>query len=155
MDVDDLSPEQLAQAEAWDVEQAHRESDELELTSLEGFAEIEKIVRVSEARHKTITLTNGKDTVKFRTRAAVPYALRVQVARFYQRQQDSGALGDPDTEVGEMYRLMAELCLDSPWTDPKAWAYLDEKTGETPKLFDKAILEINGFAEMMEKFRGK
>jgi hypothetical protein len=155
MPLEDLTPEQLAQAEAWDAEQAHREMDELEMKSMEGFAEIERTIRVSQARHKSVTLEHGKEKVVIRTRAAAPYALRLRIARFYQRQRDEGGLIDPDAEVDDMYRLMAEICLDAPWTDPKSWAYLDKMTGDTPKLFDKAVMEIQGFAEMMETFRGK
>lgn len=155
MPLSELTPEEFAEAEAWDPEQAHREMNNLELEAMEGWSEVEKALRVAGGRHRAVVLENGKDRVTIRTRAAIPYGLRVRIARFYQRQQEGGALGDPDAEVGELYELMALLCLDTPWTNPQSWAHLDKMTGDTPKLFDQAVLEINGFAEMVEKFRGR
>jgi hypothetical protein len=154
--VEDLSPEDFAKAAAWDPEEAHRKGDELELQAHEGYAEVEKIIRLAKDRHKTITFEAGGEKVAIRTMAAVPYDLRVRISRFFKTQQDQNALPtDPAAAVGEMYALIAALCLDAPWTDPKTWAYVDRMTGQTPKLFDAAILEINDFSEMVERFRGR
>lgn len=151
--VEDLSPEDFAKAAAWDPEEAHRKGDELELKSLEGFAEVEKLIRVSGAKTASISFTAGGETVTIRTKSGIPFPLRLKIERFFRDTED----GKIDTAAAgqQQAALMASLCLDAPWTSPTAWIAVDKATGYLDKAFVDAwaaILDIEG---TVSKFRPK
>jgi predicted metalloendopeptidase len=54
-----------------------------------------------------------------------------------------------------MYEVMADLCLEEPWTDWKTWAAFDVRTGAGPKILDQIMQKIAPEEGRIKTFRGK
>ena len=148
---DDHNPEPFPEAPA--AEQPHCETNDENLTAIEGFAEVEKLIRVSKAKIKTIVLAAGGERVEIRVLSAIPLPLRVKIERFFK--DTSSGKSDVAASAPRQAELMAALCLDAPWTNPGAWLAIDRATGYLDTAFTDAwaaILDVEG---TISKFRPK
>ena len=121
--------------------------DALDEARAQKHAAMQDLIRSSESRFLTVE-HNGKS---IRIRPAIPGKVRTQVVKLASKYKgiDIKALkkGEGDLSIipelqsdseDQLYRVLAALCVDEPYTDAENWRYYDEITGEAERVFEKA-----------------
>jgi hypothetical protein len=56
-----------------------------------------------------------------------------------------------------VYQLLAEMCTETPWTDPEAWRYVDLRfdDGRVYTIFFSLVMKMGGDEETLKDFRRK
>ena len=108
-------------------------------------AELKAIIAGQRAK-KLVLDVNG---IPIQIRAAIPKALRdklTKIAKDYQA-------GNIESADDDMYVIMAKLCLDKPYTNPAAWKFIDDETGEVPNVMKTMIEKIINMEGVANRFR--
>ena len=121
--------------------------DAFDETRAQKHAAMQDLIRSSESRFLTVE-HNGKP---IRIRPAIPGKVRTQVVKLASKYKgiDIKALkkGEGDLSIipelqsdseEQLYRVLAALCVDEPYTNAENWRYYDEITGEAERVFEKA-----------------
>jgi len=126
--------------------------DELKVEEMNAIAELEQVRQIiSRTKGQTKEVMVGG--IPVRIKAAIPRPLRLRLERAAQETKNEEA--DPEEFDDEMYKIMSELCMDEPWTNPQVWKYIDNETGETPKVFTQIMTEIYSDELKLQNFRKK
>ena len=128
-----------------DTEQAHSELKQIEYDEFKENAEIKAIV----ANHKAKRISVKQGDIEIFIRSALPKSLRDKIINISKKYE----LGDTETADEEIYEIMAEICLDEPYTKPAAWKYIDEETGAVPDVLKQMIERIAGTESAAKRFR--
>jgi hypothetical protein len=160
--------------------------DDLEDQELEEYVQskektlqtIRSFVTIADRQFKYVTFGDGKDQLKIKIRAAIPYETRERQNHIYEELQNQWAaakakaeeLGlDPDkVQLNDlkvqrpMYEILANLCMEDPWNDWRTWAVIDrgvrgqvKGSGMGPVMLGKILAAINETQDGVKAFRGK
>lgn len=141
--------------------------DELDRQKAIRHAAMEEFIKSSETRFITIQ-HNGKE---IRIRPAIPGRMRAEVLKLASKYKsvDIQAIKDGKPrqydmeflpslhkdEEEQLYKMLAAICLDSPYNDPEAWQYYDMITGEAGIVYQKAEAAIKEAQKDAISFRPK
>ena len=134
---------------ALDVEAEFKNLDEVEIKTFENNEELKQLLSTMRTTYKKILLT-GKI---IRIKSYMPKPVR---KRFLRVSKDLGDVVDIDgVEAIERryYPLVAAMCVDAPYTDPKTWQYLDEQEGIIQDVTMKILAEVNKTDAEIKAFR--
>jgi len=122
--------------------------DELKQEDYKDFqenAELKAIIAGQQAKSCTLDV-NG---IEIKFKAAIPKGLRdrlIKVARQYE-------MGEVEKADEEIYEILAQICINPPFTNPKSWKYIDLETGEVPNLMQSMIEKITKLEGAAKSFR--
>lgn len=89
-----------------------------------------------------------------RIRAIIPFEVRKQIIELQTKD-----FGDDFEKMKAaddmMYTVMADLCLDAPWTNQESWRYIDQQLGIAPRVWKDMILAIKTGEVTRKSFRRK
>lgn len=108
-------------------------------------AELKAIIAGQKA--KKLTIRFGDIEIHFR--AAIPKGIRdqtIKVAKDYQN-------GEIESADDSMYLIMSQLALEAPYTNPAAWKFIDEETGEVPNMLSAVMERISNSEVAAKRFR--
>ena len=159
--------------------------DDIEDKELEEFvqehsgkiAEIKDFLTIAERQYKFVFFSDGKQTIKIKVKAAVPYEVRERqqnlqdelMAVMEKAREKAEVLGlDPKSVKVNilklqkpMYEILAGLCLEAPWDDWRTWAVIDrgvkghfKGSGMGPVMIHRIFETINKTQEDVKNFRG-
>jgi hypothetical protein len=110
-----------------------RKIDEAVLKDIKELEDVKKLVATTKRQTKSITIGG----VEVKILAAIPRPIRAKIDIISQSiKTEAGVTSDVEKEL---YQIMAELCVEAPWTNALTWEYVDNETGETPRVFAKII----------------
>lgn len=132
---------------ALDPAKEFSDRDAFEKERMEKFAGMQALIRSSSEKFLTLE-HNG---IKIRIRPALPATARsgiLKLARKYKdvdveqlKDEQAGITNLPDgffeDSIEQLYKSLAAFCLDEPYTNPEAWRYFDEMTGEAELIYKK------------------
>lgn len=130
-----------------DENQAEQDLKSEEYKDFEENAELKAIIAGQKARKYTIDVSG----VPIAIRTAIPKGLRDKII-VIGKQYEAGETAKADEDI---YFLMAQICLDPPYTKPGAWKYIDEETGEVPNILMQMIKKITAVEGAASRFRNK
>lgn len=162
--------------EIWD-EIEDRELEEYVQEHSGKLAEVKEFLTIADKQYKFVFFGDGKDVIKIKVKAAVPYEVRERqqnlqeelMAVLAQAREKAEALGIDPSKVRTntlalqkpMYEILADLCLEEPWTDWRTWAVIDKGvrghfkgSGMGPVMIHKIFRKINETQEDLKNFRG-
>jgi hypothetical protein len=116
-----------------DENSEERKIDEAVLKDIKELEDVKKLVATTKKQVKSITIGG----VEVKIMAAIPRPIRARIDIVGQTIR-TGEVVTPEIEK-ELYQIMAELCIEAPWKNPLTWEYIDNETGETPRVFTKII----------------
>ena len=102
---------------------------------------------IAGSRAKRVSVKQGD--VEIFIRSALPKPLRDRIISISKKYE----LGETETADEEIYEVMAQICLDEPYTKPAAWKYIDEETGVVPDVLKQMIEKITGTEGAAKRFR--
>ena len=110
-------------------------------------AEVQKLLRAG----KTAFHTFVRGDVSIRYRAGIPHATRMKLMEL--RDKFNSEKGETADISDEIYRILANLCLDSPWSNPEVWKYVDAETGDVPNILFTMVTKIYETEAQVKSFR--
>ncbi|MFA5137173.1 MAG: hypothetical protein WC489_07350 [Patescibacteria group bacterium] len=159
--------------------------DDLEDKELEAYVQeheskldsIKSFLTIADKQHKIVTFTDGKETIRIKVRAAIPYETRERQQKLHAElmemwevaKEKAEKLGlDPDkVQLSDlklqrpMYEILAELCIEPPWNDWRTWAVIDrgvkgqiKGSGYGPVMLQKIFETISDTKKDIKSFRG-
>lgn len=163
---------------------ADEEWEDLEDQELETFVqehekkldEVRSFLSIAEKQYKYVFFGDGKESVKIKVRAAVPYEIRRRQGRLQEEliemykaaRENALAQGqDPDKirvndlkVMRPMYEILAGVCMEEPWNDWRTWAVIDKGvrgkikgSGYALVMMDRIFNTIAKSAEDVKSFR--
>ncbi len=124
---------------------ADKELENEEYKDFKENAQLKAII----AGHKAKRVSVKQGDVEIFILPALPKGLRDRIVKI-AREYESGDIERADEEV---YEVMAEICLDPPYTKAAAWKYIDEETGAVPDVLKQMIERIAGTENTAKRFR--
>ena len=161
------------EADKWDAEQAHEELEGMVANLAATNGEVRRLLCIQDEQSETIRIAGKTDAIEIKIRAVVPWNVRARIARMgtemkriarQEAEEWKKIAAGEDVEIQEvdiiqvqrpMYEVMADLCLEEPWTDWKTWAAFDVRTGAGPKILDQIMQKIAPEEGRIKTFRGK
>ena len=106
---------------------------------------------ITDKKKETQTITYGPLTLK--VKAIIDRKMRRTLVR--AQTAITGKEGEEQVEVGEeqLYGLLANLCIDEPFTHPSAWRSIDDQTGKVPDIFWHVMNKLMETDDKIKKFR--
>ena len=125
------------------------DDEELEQEEYKDFkenAQLKAIIAGSRSKSIFIRLND----VEIRVRGAIPKGLRERMIKAGRLWQSGSITDDTDDEI---YEIVAQLCIDDPYTTPALWKYIDAETGEVPNVLRMMVEKIVGVEDTAKRFR--
>jgi hypothetical protein len=116
--------------------------------------EIRRIVCNAESRGKTFKLGE----IEIRIKPGMPDKARdliVEIQNLVGGVDEETAIEVSDKVQGKMYQMLANLCVDPPYSEPDLWRIVDKQTGAVDGILKEILENTLGFAEALRKFRKK
>jgi len=70
-----------------------------------------------------------------------------------KRVQTMAEINDVDTQDEEAYKIIAEMCVESPYTNPDLWRILDEEYGLVIPILERIYKESINTEQQVRRFR--
>ena len=128
---------------------AFEELEQLEIDGFESNEDIKKLLEDQSSLFKTIKL--GKTTI--RIRAYMPRNIRLKLLKLGSDSKKAKTEEDMIKVEKRLYPLVAGMCLDKPYSEPKTWLYVDNKLGCIQEVVLKIVSEVNKVDEELKTFR--
>lgn len=130
-----------------DEEKANKELAGEEYKDFKKNSEIRAIIANKNAKTSEIDLGG----IKIKVKSSIPKPLRDKIL-FVGKAYEAGNLAEGDKK---MYEIMAEMCIDAPYTNPTAWAYIDKETGMVPEALKNVVESMVTTESAAKSFRKK
>jgi hypothetical protein len=127
--------------------EAHEELKNNEYEAFKDNAELKAIIAGQRAKKLSIMVGD----IEIFIRGALPKGLRDQIVRIAKAYQ----AGDTENADEEIYDILSQICIDSPYNKAEAWRYLDEETGAVPDLLYQIVDKITDVETSAKRFRRK
>jgi hypothetical protein len=134
---------------AFNEDEAFKELEKKEVKTLEEDESIKKLISSSSTIFKTIKI--GEQPI--RIKAYMPRTVRIRLLK----TGNSLKSAKTDEQIlkieGQIYPIIASMCMDPPFNDVKTWIYLDEKIGCAQNVLIEILGEVTVTDKSIEKFR--
>lgn len=130
-----------------DETKAIEEMKKEEYEDFKNNAQLKAIIAGQKAKKMSVTISG----IEIFIRAAIPKPLRDKIVKI-SKAYENGDIAEADDEL---YRVLANLCLEEPWNNPAAWKYVDEETGEVPNVIRQVMEKITDIEASAKNFRSK
>ena len=128
-----------------DEQQAENELKNLEYEGFKENAQVKAIIAGQLAKHSSVKFGD----IEIQIKSAVKKGLRDRILALAKKAQ----AGEVEKIDLEFYDVIAEMCVESPWTQPAVWRHIDEETGMIPKVFEMIIEKVVGGEKSAQTFR--
>jgi len=128
-----------------DEVKADNELKVLENNDFAENAQLKAIIATQKAKKVSIKVGD----VEIFLRPAIPKPLRDKIVAISRQYKDA----DIEKADDEMYKVIAQLCLDEPYTNPAIWKYIDNETGEVPNMLTEITERLTKVEKSAQRFR--
>jgi hypothetical protein len=132
-----------------DIDSEFKKLDDEEIKLFKENEEIKSLLSSVKSISKSIRLGN-KD---IRIKAYMKKQLRAKFIKVSKQLGEIDGLDDVGIIEQQFYPLVAAMCLDAPYNDPKTWQYIDEQEGCIQDVTMKIITEVNTTDVKIKSFR--
>lgn len=131
------------------LEEGYDAIDKQELRALESDAKVRELISSANKIHKVIKVGE----VEVRIRAYMPRSVRLKLMRtgvILKRIDSEKVMVEADKLI---YPIIAEMCVDTPYNNPKTWQIVDEETGMVQQFLMNIMEAVNKTEKDIETFR--
>lgn len=132
-----------------DADSEFKKLDDFEIKKYEENEEIKTLLSSARKSYKFIDVGGRKIKIRAYMQKATRKKL-IKVGKAYNKTED---VEDIDIIEAMFYPIVAEMCIDPPFNDPKAWQYIDEQEGCIEDVVSKILAAVNETEGGIKSFR--
>ena len=131
------------------LEDEYDKIDKQELRALESDAKVRELISSANKVHKVIKVGD----IDVRIRAYMPRIVRLRLMKAGNELKKVNSEETITKVERMMYPIVADMCLDPPYNNPKTWEIVDEETGVVQTVLFDIMEAVNKTEKDVETFR--